>query len=393
MTIYDNVRLQHQLVTEKLGIERLRLVTGFSMGACQAFQWAAQFPDMVRAACPIAGSARTGNYNKVFLLALRRALELDPAYADGFYDRPPVNGLKAFAAIYAGWGTSEPFFREEEFRPLGSRSTEEHVADFWEPFFLRCDANNLLSQLWTWEAGDISANPTYGGNFAGGAGRHQGPHDHRAGRQRPLLPARRQRRTRPATSPAPRSGGCLGLGPHGADEPGRHPGDRRPAEGAAGRLNERNGRQLPERLTAWPEDALEIRKPSMDFTSGRCCQRAASCRMTRFARSPPICLVHLVDGLQLFPDAADGVVERDIDAVMVVARELAARIDAVAGDHPPAGGVSMRTNCWPIVWPLPSRTWMPGSTLSLSPSTSVTRCSIEASSALRRLSGSMIAVR
>ena len=147
-------------------IDESRLhVTGFSMGACQAFQWAAQYPDMVRAACPIAGSARTGNFNKVFLLALRRTLELDPAYDDGFYERPPVRGLKAFAAIYAGWGTSEPFFREEAFRPLGSRSTEEHVADFWEPFFLKCDANDLLNQLWTWEAGDISANPTYEGNF------------------------------------------------------------------------------------------------------------------------------------------------------------------------------------------------------------------------------------
>jgi homoserine O-acetyltransferase len=165
VTIHDNVRLQQMLLTERLGIERLRLVTGFSMGACQAFQWAAQFSDMVRAACPIAGSARTGNYNKVFLLALRRSLELDSAYADGFYDRPPVNGIRAFATIYAGWGTSEPFFREEVFRPLGSRSTVEHVADFWEPFFLRCDANNLLSQLWTWEAGDISANPAYGGNL------------------------------------------------------------------------------------------------------------------------------------------------------------------------------------------------------------------------------------
>jgi homoserine O-acetyltransferase/O-succinyltransferase len=170
VTFYDNVRLQHQLVTEKLGIERLRLVTGFSMGAAQAFQWAAQFPDMVRAACPIAGSARTANYNKVFLLALRRTLELDPAYAGGFYDHPPVNGLKAFATIYAGWGTSEPFFREEGFRPVGSRSTVEHVADFWEPFFLKCDANDLLSQLWTWEAGDISANPAYDGDLEAALG-------------------------------------------------------------------------------------------------------------------------------------------------------------------------------------------------------------------------------
>lgn len=170
VTIHDNVRLQHQLVTERLGIERLRLVTGFSMGACQTFQWAAQYPDMVQAACPIAGSARTGNYNKVFLLALRRTLELDPAFQDGFYDRPPVRGIQAFATIYAGWGTSEPFFREEAFRPLGSRSTVEHVADFWEPFFARCDANNLLSQLWTWEQGDISANPAHGGDLEAALG-------------------------------------------------------------------------------------------------------------------------------------------------------------------------------------------------------------------------------
>ena len=79
-------------------------------------------PGHVARSLPDRRLRRTGNFNKVFLLALRRALELDPAYADGFYDRPPVNGLKAFAAIYAGWGTSEPFFREEAFRPLGSRS-------------------------------------------------------------------------------------------------------------------------------------------------------------------------------------------------------------------------------------------------------------------------------
>ncbi|MGH7121647.1 MAG: alpha/beta fold hydrolase [Acetobacteraceae bacterium] len=165
VTFHDNVRLQHLMVTEKLTLERLRLVAGWSMGAAQTFEWACQFPEMVEAACPIAGSARTANYNKVFLLALRRALELDPAFKEGFYDRPPVAGLRAFAAIYAGWGTSEPFFRTAVFAALGSRSWDEHVGDFWEPFFLRCDANNLLCQLWTWQEGDISANATHRGDF------------------------------------------------------------------------------------------------------------------------------------------------------------------------------------------------------------------------------------
>ncbi len=64
ITIHDNVRLQHQLITETLGIHRLRLVTGWSMGACQTYQWAAQYPDMVAAACPIAGSARTASFSR-----------------------------------------------------------------------------------------------------------------------------------------------------------------------------------------------------------------------------------------------------------------------------------------------------------------------------------------
>ena len=36
VTIADNVRAQHRLVTERFGIGRLALVTGFSMGVCRA---------------------------------------------------------------------------------------------------------------------------------------------------------------------------------------------------------------------------------------------------------------------------------------------------------------------------------------------------------------------
>ncbi|MEO6299990.1 MAG: alpha/beta fold hydrolase [Paracoccaceae bacterium] len=165
ITLQDNVRLQHKLVTEVLGLERLRLVTGVSMGACQSYQWASQYPDMVQTCAPIAGSARTASYNKVFLLSLRRALQLDPVFNDGFYERPPIGGLRAFAAIYAGWGLSEPFYRKAAFADFSARDHEEFVAHFWEPLFQKCDANDLMSQLWTWEKGDISDNPTYGGDL------------------------------------------------------------------------------------------------------------------------------------------------------------------------------------------------------------------------------------
>jgi homoserine O-acetyltransferase len=165
VTFWDNVRLQHLLLTEKLGVQRIRLVSGFSMGAAQCFQWAAQYPDMVQAIGPIAGSARTASFNKIFLLSLKRALELDPAFNDGFYDRPPVRGLRAFASIYAGWGMSEPFYRTRAYEMFGAKDHEQFSEFFWETFFLKCDANDLLSQLWTWNAGDISDNPLYKGDF------------------------------------------------------------------------------------------------------------------------------------------------------------------------------------------------------------------------------------
>lgn len=166
ITLLDNIRLQHKLVREELGIERLRLVTGWSMGACQTYLWASQYPDMVRAAAPIAGSARTASFNKVFLLALRRALELDPVFEQGFYTRPPIAGLRTFAAIYAGWGLSEPFYRLAMYEGFSAHDHEQFVEYFWEPFFQRCDANDLLSQLWTWEHGDVADNPTFAGDYA-----------------------------------------------------------------------------------------------------------------------------------------------------------------------------------------------------------------------------------
>lgn len=67
MTEHDNVACQHRLVTEKFGVERLRLVVGWSMGAQQTFEWGAAYPGMVERIAPFCGSARTSRHNFVFL--------------------------------------------------------------------------------------------------------------------------------------------------------------------------------------------------------------------------------------------------------------------------------------------------------------------------------------
>jgi homoserine O-acetyltransferase len=164
VTIYDNVVCQHRLITEQFGIERLRLVAGFSMGAQQAFQWGALFPEMVGAIAPICGSARTSPHNVVFLEGLKAALMADAAFNDGWYETPPVKGLIAFGRVYAGWVYSQDFYRDSEYKAMGLASIAD-VMRMSEARYRSRDANDLLAMLWTWQHADISANPRFDGDL------------------------------------------------------------------------------------------------------------------------------------------------------------------------------------------------------------------------------------
>ncbi len=166
VTACDNVRLQHRLMTEKFGVERIALVTGWSMGGLQTFHWGALYPDMVERILPFCGSAKCSRHNFVFLEGVKAALTADDAFQGGWYDEQPKKGLRAMARVYAGWGFSQAFYREElDIKELGFSSLEDFLVAFWEGFFLPKDANNLLAMLWTWQNGDISDNELYGGDF------------------------------------------------------------------------------------------------------------------------------------------------------------------------------------------------------------------------------------
>ena len=165
ITLYDNVRQQHRLVTERFGIETLALVVGWSMGAQQTYQWAALYPDMVQRIAPFCGSAKTSRHNFVFLEGIKAALTTDVAWAGGWYETPPEKGLRAMARVYAGWGFSQAFYRQKLDLSLGFASLEDFLVGFWENLFLSRDAGNLMAMLWTWQNGDISANELYHGDF------------------------------------------------------------------------------------------------------------------------------------------------------------------------------------------------------------------------------------
>lgn len=164
VTLFDNVRAQHQLLTTKLGVKRIALVAGWSMAGCQSFQWAAQYPDMVDTILPFCASAKTAEHNWVFLEGVKAALTADGVFDNGKYKTPPEKGLKAFGRVYAGWAFSQTFYREKLYTQLGFDSAEALLQD-WEQDHLSRDANDLLCKLASWQSADISKQSAYNGKF------------------------------------------------------------------------------------------------------------------------------------------------------------------------------------------------------------------------------------
>ena len=165
LTYHDAVAVQHRLLTERLGITKLALVYGWSMGGMQAYHWAALHPDMVERAAVVCGSARCAPYNYVFLEAVKAALSGDPAFRDGRFVERPVAGYRAMGRVYAGWAMSHGFYRDEIWREAGFTSLEDYLVRAWDTTFARRDANDLLAQIAIWQAGDVSRCAAFGGDF------------------------------------------------------------------------------------------------------------------------------------------------------------------------------------------------------------------------------------
>jgi homoserine O-acetyltransferase len=163
VTPWDNVQAQRRLLTETFGIERVACVYGWSMGAQQAYHWAAAFPGAVERIVVNCGSARTSVHNRVFLAGLMATLEAAPEHIGrGRFAAEPRAALRAFGRIYAGWALSQDFYRAGlHLSAPGAPDLESFLRSEWEERFARRRAADLYAQLRTWDAADISANPLY----------------------------------------------------------------------------------------------------------------------------------------------------------------------------------------------------------------------------------------
>ena len=124
ISIRDNVRAQAQLL-DSLGIRRLRLVLGGSIGGMQALEWAIHAPDRVErgliiAVAPLSAMGLALNHLQ------RQAIQNDPDWAGGNYlpQKPPQQGLALARQIGMLSYKSAPLF-EERFGRNPNRNGED----------------------------------------------------------------------------------------------------------------------------------------------------------------------------------------------------------------------------------------------------------------------------
>lgn len=165
ITIQDNVTAQHSLITNLFGIEKVKLVVGWSMGGQQAYQWATQYPDMVDNIAAMCAHAKTSGHTHVFLEGMYAALTSDLNWNEGNYKEQPNAGKTTMAMAWAGWALGQNWFREKLYLNDGYKSPQEVLDKLWKTIYYKRDANDLLAMIRTWQEHDISNNEKFNGNI------------------------------------------------------------------------------------------------------------------------------------------------------------------------------------------------------------------------------------
>ncbi len=141
----DMVSAQHRLLTEGLGIRRMRLIMGTSMGCMHAFVWGETHPDFARALMPMACEPKPiAGVNRMWRQLLIDGIRADPAWAGGSYRTPPQQGLRTAASLLFIAGTA-PLYLQDAYptRTAAQAYARERVA----ASIAGLDANDLIYQV------------------------------------------------------------------------------------------------------------------------------------------------------------------------------------------------------------------------------------------------------
>ena len=140
----DMVRACHQLVTEGLSINHLRLVTGTSMGGMHSWVWGYTYPTMMDALMPMASlPGPIAGRNRMVRRMIIDGIRNDPEWQNGNYTSQPRGLITACYAML--FMTSIPLQMRKEAPTLAEADAlfDKKISEY----LARFDANDLLYQV------------------------------------------------------------------------------------------------------------------------------------------------------------------------------------------------------------------------------------------------------
>ena len=148
----DDVAVQKALL-DHLGVSRLRLLVGFSMGAQQALRFAVTYHEMVQRLVLIAGPARTTAYGRIVAQSLGEAITGGPGWR---VDGDALEGRHRHARLMSILGATHEAFLPHRIAEAGVEDHEAFIREIFEADYGSQDANNLLCQIERWHGADVA---------------------------------------------------------------------------------------------------------------------------------------------------------------------------------------------------------------------------------------------
>ena len=139
----DMVTAQYRLVTEHLGVNRLKLVMGTSMGGMQTWMWGTRYPDFMDALMPLASvPTQIAGRNRMMRQIVSKSIREDPEWKNGEYTSPPRGMMAGLTILWMM--TSSPLQQQKD---APTRDSADAVINrYMDSRMKGTDANDFLYQ-------------------------------------------------------------------------------------------------------------------------------------------------------------------------------------------------------------------------------------------------------
>jgi homoserine O-acetyltransferase/O-succinyltransferase len=142
---YDDMVEAQRLMLAELGVTKLRLMMGTSMGCMHGFVWAQKHPDFVEAMMPMAClPVEIAGHNRMWRKAAIEGVKSDPAWQEGNYRSQPLQGLRTASSLLQVVGFA-PLYLQKTYPTR--EAADSYIVDRIAADVGRRDANDLIYQL------------------------------------------------------------------------------------------------------------------------------------------------------------------------------------------------------------------------------------------------------